>query len=353
MIDPFEWPLIAKYLSGECTLQEINEVESWMVADTENRELIEVLKIAWNTSEPDIQTSDTHYLWQQFSEKADHISGLSQSPINTLQRSASETERKTFSVFFIQNPVWRYAAVFLVFFLATLYFFTGDITTLLGIKSTAALKTVSVENARRERVILSDGTIVTLDAGSQFRYPEKFNGNTREVYLTGEAYFEVTSHPEKPFTVFANQAAIEVLGTKFNVRAWQPEQRVIVTVAEGKVLFYPEQDKSQHSVTLNQGFSSSMRQAGLPTPPRRIDIQKSTGWMNNEVYFEDTPLVEILSQLERWYDVTFETRDSILINDRLTVYLADKPLENHLVLLGELADADFVGKGRHYQLIPR
>lgn len=348
-----QWSIIAKYLSGECTSRELNDMETWMDADSENREMIELLKIAWNTAESEIQTSDTDYLWQQFSERAGLSTDYSQHPLNSIQPSASITERKNFTTFFFQNPVWRYAAVFLLFFLTTLYFYSSDVAAFLGIRSAASMKTISVENARRDRITLSDGSIVTLDAGSQIQYPEKFTGDTRQVYLNGEAFFEVTSDPEKPFSVFTNHAAIEVLGTKFNIRAWQPEQRITVTVTEGRVLFYPEQDKAQKTVTLKQGFSSSLMGQGSPTPPIPVDVQKSISWMNNEVYFEDTRLAEILIQLERWYDIKFDIRNSARINERITVYLADRPLENHLALLGELADVRFIAAGRYYQLIPR
>jgi transmembrane sensor len=343
------WPLLAKYLSGECTSLEKNEIETWINEDSDNQELVKYLKIAWNTAEPEIQTSNTNILWQQLSRKAEIGSGLLENPTLPFNKPIAETKKWSFASHFYR---WRYAAVFLIFFLTTLYLFNGDLTSLLGINDKTVLKTIALENGQREIITLSDGSKITLDAGSKFSYPGNFTGDTRQVYLAGEAFFEAASNPEKPFIVVANHAAVEVLGTKFNIRAWQQEQKITVTVTEGSVLLYPEKDSTEKSITLNQGYASTLPADGPPTLPRLVDVRKSTGWMQNEIYFEDTRLGEILSQLERWYDVEFETRDSMVMNDRLTVHLGNKPLEDHLKLLGELVDVHFARTGKLYRLMP-
>ena len=349
MDDSTRWSLLAKYLSGECNSLEKNEIETWINADSDNQELVKYLKIAWNTAEPGIQTSNSNTLWQQLSKKAGIDSGLLENATMPFNKPAAETRRWSLPSYLYR---WRYAAVFLIFFLTALYLFSGDLTSLLGIKGKTALKTIVLENGQRESITLSDGSKITLDAGSKFSFPGKFTDDVRQVYLAGEAFFEAASNPEKPFIVIVNHAAVEVLGTKFNIRAWQQEQKITVTVTEGTVLLYPEKDNTDKSITLNQGYASTLPVDGQPTLPRLVDVRKSTGWMKNEIYFEDTRLGEILSQLERWYDVEFETLDSMVLNDRLTVHFANKPLEDHLKLLGELVDVRFTGTGKLYRLIP-
>ncbi len=352
MNHPVNWQLLAKYLSGECNSNEKYTIESRINVDPDKQQLVEFLKIAWNTAEPGIQTSDTMTLWQQLSKRA----GIeTDSPGHTkipLSESPAWTKWQSFTVQLSHKAVWRYAAVLLIFLLSALYIFSGDLTSLLGIKGNTELKTILVRNARRDSITLSDGSKITLDAGSKISFPGKFTGKAREVYLTGEAFFEVAPNPGKPFTVFINQAAVEVVGTKFNIRAWQQERKITITVTEGKVLLYSEKDGIEKSVTLNQGYASTVPENGQPTLPRMVDVRKSTGWMQNEIYFENTPLSEILNQLERWYDVKFEVRDSTVINDCLTVHLSDRTLEYHLKLIGELVDAHFAHVGKLYRLMP-
>jgi transmembrane sensor len=351
MNHPVNWSLLAKYLSGECTLNEVYQIESWINGDPENQELVELLKTAWNTTESPIQTSDTLFLWQQLSWQAGIEGDLPTKPKRTPNQTPVRTRKWIFSRQSSYYMIWRYAAALLIFLLSALYIFDGDLPSLLGIKSTAEFKSISVKNGDRQSISLSDGSKVILDAGSKFRFPDKFNGKKREVYLTGEAFFKVASNPEKPFIVHANRAALEVVGTQFNIRAWNQERKITVTVSEGKVLLYSENNGTEKAVTLNQGYTSTVPDNGHPTQPQLADIRKSTGWIRNEIYFEDTPLREILGQLERWYDVEFDMHDSMAIDDHLTVHLTDRTLEDHLKLIGELADIHFVRSGKVYRLV--
>lgn len=348
---PINWQLLAKFLSGECNYQEMNRVQVWLEADPKNKEMIETLRTAWNISEPNINISNTQQLWQQLSEKAGIDKALREKSINTEKKPDQEPLKWPFTLPIFTVQIWRYAAVFLICLLSVLYFFSDDILVLLGMRGSSDIKTVTIGNAQRDNITLSDGSNIVLDAGSKFSYPSKFTGNTREVFLAGEAFFEVSSDPEKPFIINADHAVIKVLGTKFNVRAWQQEGRVTVTVAEGRVSLYPEKQGIDESVTLSKGYTSTLPVQGRPTVPQLVDIRKSWSWMHNEVYFEDKPLREILGQLERWYDVKFEVKDSTVIDDRLTVHLTEKPLEDHLILIGALVDAHFIRAGKVYRLV--
>jgi len=348
---PINWRLLAKFLSGECNYQEKNQVEVWLKADPRNRQFTETLRAAWNVTEPKIKISDTQQLWEQLSENAGIDQVLREKSIKAEKKPDPEILKWPLASPIFAVPVWRYAAIFLICLLSALYFFSDDILVLLGMRGPSEIKTIAIGNAQRDNVTLSDGTKIVLDAGSKLSYPSQFTGNTREVFLAGEAFFEVTSDPEKPFIINADHAVIKVLGTKFNIRAWQAEGRVTVTVAEGRVSLYPEKQGIDKSVTLSEGFASTLPVRGQPTVPQLVDVRKSWSWMRNEVYFEDKPLHEILVQLERWYDVKFEVQDSTVIDDRLTVHLTEKPLEDHLILIGALVDAHFNRAGNVYRLV--
>ena len=112
------------------------------------------------------------------------------------------------------------------------------------------MREVIIKNKELKEITLSDGTKVKLDAGSSIKFPDKFEDDKREVFLNGEAYFKVTSDLQTPFIVHTNQAEITVLGTKFNVRAWDQTHKVAVVVVDGKVSLRPEGVNNNKSVVI-------------------------------------------------------------------------------------------------------
>jgi len=198
------------------------------------------------------------------------------------------------------------------------------------------LKEISVDQKKQTDIALSDGTRITLDAGSFFQYPPEFKGKTREVFLTGEGYFNVTPDEKKPFIVHANNAVIKVIGTRFNVRAWQHNKRVRVTVAKGKVSLRSEKVAEEEAIVILEGQLSTLPEKGRPSEPANVDVKKHLGWINREAFFDDIPFHEILYQLERWYDLRFILEDDSIASDRLTVHIQNKPIEDILELITTL-----------------
>lgn len=132
----------------------------------------------------------------------------------------------------------RYAAAFIVLGVAGLFVYPWKTTDRAETKKengvlAEAIKVVNSGNTTR-KVTLQDGSIVTLEPGSEVRYAEKF-ANHREIYLSGDAFFEVTKDPAHPFFVYANEITTKVLGTSFRVKAKQGEKEIVVAVKTGKV----------------------------------------------------------------------------------------------------------------------
>jgi len=109
------------------------------------------------------------------------------------------------------------------------------------------LQKIIVEHGKQAKITQADGTKITLDAGSVFQYPETFDGELREVYLQGEGFFEVAADVQKPFIAHAGNAEIEVLGTQFNIRAWEHNEEIRVVVAEGLVAFRHEDSMNREN----------------------------------------------------------------------------------------------------------
>jgi transmembrane sensor len=214
----------------------------------------------------------------------------------------------------------------------------------LAIQQTIELNKILVANGEQKELTLDDGTQVRLDSGSFFEYPQNFSSKVREVSLAGEGYFEVLPDEKKPFIVNAEHAVIKVIGTKFNIRAWQQTQKVEVTVAEGRVSLRSRSGAPEAAVLISKGQLSILPLYGQPSNPVEVDVERYLGWFNRNVVFVNTPLQEILNQLERWYDIRFVLYGNISVTNQLTIYIEDKPLDDILELIADLMILEYKKK---------
>lgn len=163
--------------------------------------------------------------------------------------------------------------------------------------------TIVVPRAAEYSIRLSDGTLVKLNADSKLRYPTRFSGGIREVELEGEAYFDVRKS-KKPFIVISNNVKVKVLGTIFNVNAYN--NKIATTLVEGKVRV--QSGKMTTILTPNQQAIVE----GGNINRYNVDASKFIGWVSGNFYFEDETLESISNTLERWYDIEvfFVTQDA-------------------------------------------
>jgi ferric-dicitrate binding protein FerR (iron transport regulator) len=347
MSESIDWQLLARYLSGECSQEERNKIEAWIASDMENLKTVELMRVAWNVPEPQQQKSDVKKLWSEVAEQAG-ISAQSEDQKVPGTSEKAKIIRWPFDFQAGSYRILRYAAVLLA--ATSLVYFFGKGVGIFPWGQSSELQTLIVERGVRQSTTLSDGTIISLDAGSNLSYPKNFTGDTREVSLNGEGYFEVASNAAKPFIVHANHAVVRVLGTKFNVRAWQPDKKVTVAVSEGKVSLRSEEGAAGDVVVIVRGQASTLPESGRPSEPHPVDIDQYLGWMNNEVAFDDAPLQEILYQLERWYDVQFILSDSTLAEEHLTIHIQNKSIDDILELISVLTDLRYRHMGNIIQL---
>jgi ferric-dicitrate binding protein FerR (iron transport regulator) len=157
-----------------------------------------------------------------------------------------------------------------------------------------------IPNGGEYQLVLADGSKVWLNSASRLRFPVNFSGNTREVELSGEAYFEIAKDRSKPFKVhFSDNATVEVLGTHFNVNAYADESKQAVTLLEGSVkVFNPGEE-----VRIVPG-----QQAVLAGPDkikvRHVSTEEAVAWKNGYFMFEDEDIKSIMRKLARWYNFT-------------------------------------------------
>lgn len=160
---------------------------------------------------------------------------------------------------------------------------------------------MSIPKGRQFHITLPDGTQVWLNSASSIRYPTAFIGDERRVEITGEAYFEVARNKKKPFRVSVNnKAELEVLGTHFNVNAYDDEQNIAATLLEGSVAVA----SSDHSVVLKPGQQAQVtKDMKNDINVANADVDKVMAWKNGLFNFEDASLEQVMRQLSRWYDI--------------------------------------------------
>jgi len=176
------------------------------------------------------------------------------------------------------------------------------------------------------RVTLPDGSIVRLNAGSSLGFPEKFDLKSRNVHLTGEAFFEVTKDPEHPFMVRCGQFTTTVLGTAFNVKGFQQEN-VTVTVARGKVKVAGDQVR-EVLLMPNEQATYDKRQKQLQK--MEVDARNYYDWTEGTIRFNNDSLQEVVKILERWYNVRIDLNGFKKKNIRINGSYKDKKLDSIL-----------------------
>lgn len=184
-------------------------------------------------------------------------------------------------------------------------------------KKEVSRHTLEVPYGSEFRVTLSDGTRVWMNAGSRLSYPEYFEGDMREVFLEGEAYFEVVHNVEKPFIVRTTDMGITVLGTSFNVKAYPDDENVITTLATGKI----EQNyvRTGETIVLTPSEQSIYTKSNGQLQRVRVDVNEAIGWKNGRVIMKNKPLKEIFKELSRWYVFEVEYKNDSLKDSRFYV----------------------------------
>lgn len=163
-----------------------------------------------------------------------------------------------------------------------------------------------VPYGKRYQVVLSDSTLVHLNSGSSLRYPVRFlKGNSREVELIGEGYFDVAKDATRPFIVNANEINIRVLGTQFNVSSYANEEEVNTVLVEGSVGLYLKNKKysEERCSFLKAGQIGILDKKGKSISINTVDTSLHTSWIEGKLIFRNTPFEIIRKRLERHYNV--------------------------------------------------
>lgn len=196
-------------------------------------------------------------------------------------------------------------------------------------------------------VVLSDGTKVWLNAESELKYPVYFKGKERQVFLKGEAYFDVSRCEERPFTVYSDKARITVLGTEFNVKNYD-DGAIATTLVEGAVSV----SDGDNVCRLHPGQQAMISAQGLEV--KNVETALYTAWKDGYFIYRETSLEDILKELSRWYDFIYfyQNERSASLNFTAKLKKFDS-VEKVFEVLRATGEVDFVVKGKAVTVMTR
>jgi transmembrane sensor len=176
-----------------------------------------------------------------------------------------------------------------------------------------------------------------LNAASTLEYPNQFASGKREVFLTGEAYFDVKHADKQPFLIHTGHVTTLVLGTAFNIKAYPGRENVIVSVSRGKVrVNYNEKEIA----TLIPGQQIKVSNANKPVIQKKITLTEAAPWQQGNLVYDDETINDIITDLERVYDVTIRIQHETLANERIsTSFRREIGIEHALQVICKLTDS--------------
>ncbi len=349
--DNNNWERLARYLAGECSYREQRRLETWIRAEPERRELVARLRRVWKASEAPPGESPHGKLevaadWEALVRKmraqeaqtgrgAARGRGPAQGqgpardrrPASRSDRSRSNRRRSASSL----RQFARVAALLIL--LAGGAFLALELSGS-PVSSEASLREIVTGPGERATVRLADGTTVTLNVDSRLGLSDAFSrGALREVYLRGEAYFDVAPDAERPFVVHAGPAVVRVEGTAFNVEAYAEARPVKVAVAEGIVMLTSGQEEGTPTVRLGRGQLGrleGLEGGGMRVSKEEAEVAAYLAWTEGRLVFQNTPLSEVATRLERWYGVECKIGDEVPRPLHLTAVLNSRSIREVL-----------------------
>jgi transmembrane sensor len=329
--------LLVSYIEGSVDNSIRLKVEEWLDASPENRIFFDRFCESWKNPQ-DLETLGKENIETDWKIISDRLSD-------------EGSVRKTRIVFLRSRWFWRVAGILLLLVSSGIGYYVGRENSQPMAFADRGFHKLVVPQGERSELVLSDGSRVWVNAGSTIRFPNVFNSITRDVWLDGEAYFEVTHDRNKPFLVHTSDLDVRVHGTKFNVKAYSAEDIIEATLIEGSVSLETRNvfnHKSQEvflqpnhkAIYLKKKIAVKdvdlMREVTEPLQIKRIIVTKpiqvepAISWRDGKLVFVDETFENIAVKLERRFGVTIKIESNELKKIKYTGVLKNISVEQAL-----------------------
>ncbi len=314
-IEFFSPELLAKYILNEVNPEEKSEVDAWLNHSDENREELEQIRKMLDSVDAFYKAEDFNSVaaWQKVQSKM-HTPQLRVTQKNNVRK-------EVISLFYKVAAIVVFAIL-----LGTAGYYFGFRNKITEVYS----EIISTEKQVISEYTLPDGSVVALNSNSKLVFQRNFKGNTREVTIYGEAFFDVKHDASKPFIINAGNAQVKVLGTSFNVKAYPETESVEVVVATGKVLVTGKtgiEVNDNHPILLVQGEKGIVANNGSIPAKMENTNPNYLAWKTLDFVFNEIPLHDVIACLENTYHIDIEVSQPELNDLKLTAHFENRPID--------------------------
>ena len=320
--------LLLRFLTKECTSEDIRVVDQWVTANPENARWLFEMEEIW-AFKKELKYSDNEEIKRAYHRFLKEIE----------RPKAKQIKLRKYFIYTSAAAI----AIILVLLSFPIFKSVHNNTILNNLSENINVNEINVPNGQNITVKLADGTTVWLNSGSRLIYPAEFSVKNRAVKLIGEGFFEVEHNKKSPFVVFSGNVRTKVLGTKFNVKAYQNEA-IRISLLEGGIEV--STGKNEDAIQLlepDQQVEISIKGSVKKTKVSSLAIVQ---WTKGELYFENESLENIVATLKRKYNVnitiTNDNYKDMVLNSRIN---KDTSLENVLNVLKGTRNIDFFIRG--------
>jgi len=353
--------LIARKLSKETTLSELQELHEYLKNSPSDQYAIEIIASYWDSKQSSGDISD-----DQTNEHFKHILAMADAKLPDVQLE-------------VDGPIFNQAKITAdtkIFWLKSIAI-AASLLILIGLswwminltkrspdQSLVQQSEAIAQKGNRSKLTLPDGSVVLLNSDTKLKYPLEFSDSIREVYLDGEAYFDIKKEPGRPFIVHTSGMQIKVLGTTFNVKAY-PADKVIETSLIHGSIEVTVMDRPNEKIILSPNEKLIIKNNKLSdlADPEKINPIKpaiainqlipdprdssisETQWVENRLVFRNESLAEVATRMERWYNVTIKIRDEELKATLLSGTFTNETIEMALDALAYTKSFRYVKNG--------
>lgn len=339
--------ILLNYIAGKATPQEEASILLWLEQSSQNRDYFYLLNNLW--------AANTLSSKRATQEELDNIRRLT-----TAKESRSgnnlNNKREDRRLFF--KKIVRYSAAALLLLSASINFllykqsveYSKPTPLTLDYLPSAYKHEIYTENGVKAKVTLPDSTHVILNSGSRLIYPDRFEGATREIAFSGEAYFQVESDSTRPFIVRTNKDfKVEVLGTSFNLKSYDNDAIATTTLVSGALNVISEvsiplrnKEKKREVITRLKPRESCV--ISVNKPPlhiRAAEVESKTAWKDGWLIFNSAPMDEVIKMLERWHGVNFIVKDPAIYGYDITARFKTESIVQIMEMIKYCALVDY------------
>lgn len=321
--------LLLRFLLGEATRDEMDQVQEWLELSDENQKLLDSYETVWVEAgklTPNPVAVDTSSVWQKMSDRVD--------------KYEEEQKKKTISL--RSRVTWISSSI------------AASIIILFGIYQLLVKQPQPLVIASTQEVLhdtLPDGSNIVLNANSNISYPEKFAKNERRVQLEGEAFFHVEHNPEQPFIIETETAFVKVLGTSFNVKAYEnSELEVIVTDGLVQLFTVNSETMDTTSILLKAGEKGKISGKERKAIHVAENVPDELFWMDHTLIFTDTDLKKVFSLLENYYNIEIEVSDTEIYKCRLSTTFSNNSIEDIMEVIAATFEFEYTKENITYTI---